>query len=364
MNSKKIIMLLKLPPPYIGPTIASQIILNSDLKKHYDIIHLDTSDHRDISTLGKFDLVNFFIAVKHYFMLIKYIVKYKPSAVYFPNAQTSVAYIRDIPFLLISKIFRKKIIVHLRGGNFKNWYNSLNPVMQGIVKVIHPLADGQIVLGKSLIHMYEGILPEKKIFVVPNGRDFSFRKKENPNPNQKLKILFFANYIRSKGVLDFLHSLKFIKNSERIEYIISGTPRDGDTYDEIKSLVSANENMINLGPTIGEKKKEIFLNADIFCFPTYYSNEGHPWVIVEAMAAGLPIISTDHAAIAESVIDGYNGFLVEKMNPKQIAERIDLLIQDHNLRLQMGNNSRLHYEKNFTEKKFVTNLRNTFESIL
>ena len=72
--------------------------------------------------------------------------------------------------------------------------------------------------------------------------------------------------------------------------------------------------VINHGPVKGDKKFSILNEADIFVFPTYYRNEGHPWVTVEAMAAGLPVISTDHAAISESVHDGKNGYLVEKKN--------------------------------------------------
>jgi len=59
-----------------------------------------------------------------------------------------------------------------------------------------------------------------------------------------------------------------------------------------------------VGPVVGTQKFELLSSSDIFVFPTYYPPEGHPWVIVEALAAGLPIISTDQGAITESVFHG------------------------------------------------------------
>jgi len=59
-----------LPPPYMGPTIATQIRLNSKLKDEFDFIHLDTSDHRDLKTLNKVDLWNFLLAFNHYLKLL------------------------------------------------------------------------------------------------------------------------------------------------------------------------------------------------------------------------------------------------------------------------------------------------------
>ena len=106
------------------------------------------------------------------------------------------------------------------------------------------------------------------------------------------------------------------------------------------------------------------VNADIFIFPTYYRNEGHPWVIVEALAAGLPIISTDKGAIIESVIDGYNGYIVKPKSPNQITEKIIKLMNDKNLRDQMSANNLNIYNKKLTEKKLVDNFSSVFDEVL
>jgi len=118
------------------------------------------------------------------------------------------------------------------------------------------------------------------------------------------------------------------------------------------------------GPVHGKKKHDLFVSSDIFVFPTYYPPEGHPWVILEAMAAGLPIITTDQGAITESVIEGVNGFIVGKRSPDQITEKIKLLIENPQIREKMGKESRRLYLENFTEERMVERLASAFYKVL
>ena len=103
------------------------------------------------------------------------------------------------------------------------------------------------------------------------------------------------------------------------------------------------------------RKFELMASAAIFLFPPR-APEGHPWVIIEAMASSLPIISTNQGAIVESVIDGENGFIVPTHSPNEIANKITILANDENLRISMGNKSRAFYESKFTEEKMVERL--------
>jgi len=113
----------------------------------------------------------------------------------------------------------------------------------------------------------------------------------------------------------------------------------------------------------GREKYEYLVRSDLFLF-TPRTPEGHPWVIIEAMAAGLPIISTDQGAITESVIDGVNGFIVEKNNPQQIAEKILYLLENPEIRQRMGRASRELYLQKFTEEKMVERLAACFNTVL
>ena len=361
---KRILFFGKVPPPYIGPAVATEKILNSDLKNRYNLIHFDTSHHHEISELGKIKLKNIYFPFVLYLRLVFIIIRKKPDIVYIPSQQTTIGYLRDIPFFIITKFFGIKLVCHLRGGYFLNWYNECSFFMKYIIRKIQKMIDAQIVLGRNLRKLYEPFMDVNKIFVVPNGGHYDYSKSPNIKKNQ-IDILFLGNFIRSKGIIDFIKAGLMLppKYHKFIKMQMAGNWRDCKT--EIQDLLIDNSDfpILNLGPINGQEKNNILVNSDIFVFPTFYRNEGHPWVIVEAMAAGLPIISTDRGAIIESVIDGYNGFIVEPNNTAQISKKLELLIRDKKLRIEMGKNSRKMYENNFTENKIVENFSNVFDSL-
>jgi glycosyltransferase involved in cell wall biosynthesis len=70
--------------------------------------------------------------------------------------------------------------------------------------------------------------------------------------------------------------------------------------------------------------------------PTFYSGEGHPGVIVEAMIAGIPVITTAHRSIPEIVKDGFNGLLVPPLDSMGLAQAIHLLNSDRKMLADMG----------------------------
>ena len=116
-------------------------------------------------------------------------------------------------------------------------------------------------------------------------------------------------------------------------------------------------------PVSGNEKFKALGKANVFVFPPN-APEGHPWVIVEAMAAALPIISTNQGAIIESVIDGENGFIVPSQSPNDLASAIKKLILDKELREKMGAMSKTLYEQKFTEGKMVANFTHVFNQLI
>ena len=89
-----------------------------------------------------------------------------------------------------------------------------------------------------------------------------------------------------------------------------------------------------VGHTRGEKLVRLYMESDIFVFPSY-CREGFPYVILEAMAAGLPIITCPEGAIPEIIEDGINRFLVSPKRPHIIAEKIIQLLENKNLAKEM-----------------------------
>lgn len=362
----KILFLGPKPPPFMGPTVATEILLRSRLGEYFDLIHLDTSDHRDLSTLAAIDFGNVSLALKHYCIMFWLIATKWPKLVYIPISQTTIGYLRDSVFIVIASLFRRKVVCHLRGGDFKNWLDSTNRFMRAYVRVVHSLVGGQIVLGERLRGLFEGVVPPHRIFVVPNGRNFDAFNGKRPG-RDRISILYLANFIRQKGVLDVLHAIpQVLRSCPDVVFRFAGNWSDPAVKQEFSDFLEKHPGLSVdvIGPVTGAAKHDVLNDADIFVFPSYYAPEGHPWVVVEAMAAALPVISTDQGAIAEYVLDGVNGFIVEKRSPEQIASQIVVLASDREKREQMGRSSRRLYEENLTESRLVERMTHVFREVI
>jgi glycosyltransferase involved in cell wall biosynthesis len=107
-----------------------------------------------------------------------------------------------------------------------------------------------------------------------------------------------------------------------------------------------------------------FQQADIFVFPTFYSNEAFPLVNLEAMQYALPIVSTNEGGIADMLRNSGAGFIVEAKNVNELADKIAILLTDTDLREEMGKNALRHFQKNYTLERFEANMKRVFDQVI
>lgn len=367
-TKKKILLIGSIPPPYHGTNVSNKRILNSKIKDIYRLYHLDISDHRDLSNLGRVDLVNVFLSLKNFFKLFILILKTKPDLVYLVIAQ-NLAYLRDGTFILISSIFsRAKIIIHLRSSYFKKYYYKSNWIMRKFIDKTLNRVNTAIVLGSSLKSVLNKWI--KNIRVVPNGTDFNPDiTKRNVRNRKILVVSYLGNLYEFKGIFDLLKAAK--KVTERVKNIkfIFGGPWPGkepEVKERMFKYIRKNhlENKIIFkGAILVEDKEKFFLDTDIFVLPSW--SEGHPNVILEAMAAACPVISTKNVgAISETVLDRKTGILVDKKSPGAITNAITYLVENPDARLNMSMEARKRFEEKYTLEENINNIINVFNKTL
>lgn len=325
---------------------------------------MDTNVHKELSTLGLWRFDKILKNINLYFLFIKLILNCWPDIILIPISQSTLGFFKDSVFILISRLFFRRTLLQLRGSNLKNWLNRALVINRFYVSLVIRSTQGIIVLGNNLKYLFSDYFPNNKIFVVPNGADFNYQYSEKRNLIPK--ILYLSNFQASKGIEDVINAMAILKRVHKVNFHIDvvGAWRDSVTMHLCIQIAEDNNLPLTFHlPSLGKEKVNFFKNADIFVFPPR-GPEGHPWVIVEAMAAGLPIISTHQGAITESVIDGVNGFIVEKKNPQQIAKKVKYLLEHPDIRAKMGLLSRQNYLRNFTEEKMVENLSICFNTII
>lgn len=358
-----IIIIGKIPPPYFGPAVATQILLNSSLKDVFELSHVDTRLNKGIQTMGKFQLKKILFLFGIYFRYLRFLFNSRNKIVLLPIAQESSALYKDLIFLALGRLFRKKVVLHLRGSALLNWYQNTSGWNKWLFKKAFSKASAGIVLGENLRYLFEPFLPASKIHVVPNGADFQFPEKQE---NSKLEILYFANLMRNKGLDLLLDALAILPDNLRNNWhcTVVGSWENEQYREFCEAIIQKNKLPVSIFPPMGGADKlHCFANADLFVF-TPRAPEGHPWVLVEAMAAALPIISSNQGAISESVKDGYNGFIVAHQHPKELAEKLQLFLEKPELLQAMGTAGKTLYLEQFTEEKMLLRLTTVFNQIL
>jgi glycosyltransferase involved in cell wall biosynthesis len=168
-----------------------------------------------------------------------------------------------------------------------------------------------------------------------------------PEPPPPIKIILIARMIREKGIADFAAAARILHG--QAEFILVGAPDPGnhDSLTEAELLAWQAEGQITwLGPQ--RDIAALLAGAHIACQPSTY-REGLPKSALEAMAAGKPLVATDIPGCREAVVDGETGFLVPPRNPAKLAEALQKLINEPDLRQQFGAAGRQRVLKNFSD---------------
>ena len=265
-------------------------------------------------------------------------------------------------------------------GCYKAWIKNINKLnnyfkLDYLIDYTITIPERIIVKkAKKLIAVSEGLkrelmeeynIPKNKVCVIQNGVDL---EKFKPNEEERKKIrekysileeeliLMFsgAAEFERKGLRYIIESLPYLKN---VKLMVLGKGKQ-EPYKKLAKRKNVLNKIIFTGfvPSI----VEYYCAADVFVFPSFY--EAFSLATLEAVASGLPLITTKINGTEELVKEGYNGFFV-KRDPKDIAEKINILIKDENLRKQMSKNARKTAE-NYSWDKCAKRTAEVYEELL
>lgn len=241
---------------------------------------------------------------------------------------------RNSFYARIARLFKKKVILHVHGGGFKDYYSK----NKSFVKYQLDKADAIVALSEYWKQFFAEDLKCKNVFVVHNII---------PTPNcqpQKGKSIFNLLYLghiyEKKGIFDLVDVIK--KNREeykgKLMLHIGGGLYEVDRLLNILKEDKLDDVIKFEGWVTGERKSELLNIADAYILPSYA--EGVPISILEAMSYHLPIIATNVGGIP-SVVGDKNGILIEPGDKEQLKEAIDHFINYESQRHKMGEASYL-----------------------
>lgn len=360
MSKKRICLIGQFPPPIHGLSKAIDTLYKSkSLQDEFEFIKVDITNNK------KF-LSNYRLTAKT-----------DADLFYFTVSQSIGGNIRDLLILRLLRKQNKKCLIHLHGGYFRKLYeNDMKPFQQKRNKEALKQVAGAIVLGNSLRYIYEGLVKQERIFVVPNCVDDEFLLSEREigekiRKNEEcLHVLYLSNFIRSKGYDIVLQMAKKYRDgamTKKLHFDFAGKFFENEEQVFFESFVKENhlEDVVTYhGVVSGDQKRNLLKNSTFFILPTNYPREGQPISILEAMGNGMVILTTDHAGIPDVIQNGVNGCMLPYSHelPQKYLDYVNGLNAEDIHAVQERNYKSVISD--YLENTYIDNLRHVFISCI
>jgi glycosyltransferase involved in cell wall biosynthesis len=186
----------------------------------------------------------------------------------------------------------------------------------------------------------QGLLGSKQSHLILGTGVDTDRFRPVEKHNEVPLVLFSSRSLITKGLPEYVTAASILKaKGLNARFIVAGTTDPGNPASISDEQIEAwkDADVVELWGWQNDMPS-ILAQADIFCLPSY--REGIPNALLEACAAGLPIVATDVPGCRDVVTSGVNGLLVPVKNPEALADALEHLILDRELRLTMGTAAR------------------------
>lgn len=265
--------------------------------------------------------------------LVAAILFWRPHIVHLHTASYA-SFVRKSALAAIAKAFRRRVVVHVHGAQFDVFWKGARPATRSAIRRMLTGADLVIALSAGWRTKLARMAPKARIRVLPNPvvtADFSPLAEGRPEvPEGGGTVLFLGAFSKRKGIYDLVEAMaEVVRERPDVTFELGG---DQDVA-EVERLVERrglSENVEMLGWVRGGEKLATFARAHVYVLPSYH--EGLPIGVLEAMAAGLPIVTTPVGGIPEVVRDRVNGLVVTPGDVRALAASILRLLDDADLR--------------------------------
>ncbi len=276
--------------------------------------------------------------------------------------------------VLLARICRRRVLLHIHGGDFDTFFAPGNQRKRKRIERIFRRCNGVVALSDFWRSLYIRIVDDATIHVVNNCVDVElYRSLDRDAARRALNLPFHAPVVlhlgsqgKRKGTFDLLRAIPRVLEAARETVVIMVGP-DEDVHPGAISEGQALADELGisravrfLGARTGQQKLVCLGAADLFVLPSY--NENFPISILEAMASGLPVISTKVGGIPEILSDAVPEDLIEPGDSLALAERITAYVTNPKLSQEAGRRNRTVVEQRFNIEVFAQRLGNAYEA--
>ena len=238
---------------------------------------------------------------------------------------------RDLPYMLATIAAGRPLLLQLHGAGFERFYDGCDTAARAVISWILERAAAVIVATDSRRSWVRSVCRNANAVAVPNPVE---PIQSAGAPAQRNIILFLGKLQQSKGIFDLLQALAGVRREfPDVRLVCAG---DGERiavarYAERLGIADAVKFTGWVGPS---GKRALLENAALFALPSY--DEALPMSLLEAMSAGVPVITSPVGGIQEVVVDGVTGFLAAPGDTNTLERLIARVLADGALAARVG----------------------------
>ncbi len=326
------------PLPTIVPLLAEQLrVLGCDVEMDFWSRHADSEDFSS-KLLGRtLDLRR----------ILAHLRRGCFDVLFIPTAHTWAGLLRDVPLVLLSRLTCPHRVVQFHGSYSDRLNRPGRRVFKLLSRCLVRQCDAVIVLSQEACREWAAFEPRTRFEVALNPFSASTGGGQSPSADPEVAsraaprsrdttILFVGRIMAEKGVFDLVEAVALLTERGRaVHLVFAGS---GPAEAELRRLIEE-RGLLDVasvcGHIAGDGLRQAYLDADVFALPTYWA-EGFPTVLLEAMDAGLPIVTTPIRGAVDELVDEVNVLYVPARRPRLLAAALERLCNDQDLRHKMG----------------------------
>jgi glycosyltransferase involved in cell wall biosynthesis len=403
----KLLVFAHVPPPHHGQSYMVKLMLDgfggdhrgrnrasAPVRHDVECYHVNVRLSKRLEDIGDLRLGKFVLLILYCFQAIWCRFRYGVENFYYvPAPGKTSALVRDWMVMLLCRPFYKRFILHWHAAGLAKWletctqirsrsftYALMKDMDMSIVLSKYNRADAEKLFPKRIAIVSNGIpdpcpafeqdvLPRRRIRLEARrrllaGQTLTSEEQSRAGNDPKIvQVLYLAHCTRQKGAFDAMagvalanQKLAELGSPLTLRLTVTGsfvTANDRAEFDALMQKPEVNHCVQYAGFVSGDEKERLLRNADIFCFPTFYPNENQPVNLIEAMAFGLPVLTTHWRSLPELFPAEYPG-LVDVRSLIQIADALLRLMTED------GEALRGLFLKNFTIENYLSGLSTAF----
>ena len=352
-----------------GPSLAAlsgvsthvRMLFASDLARDYDLLHFQVgSEGREENALQK--LMRFTLSPLHLALVL---LRTGAQVVHMNASLDPKSYWRDLVYSIVAKLLGRHVVNQIHGGPMPQNFFRGNAFLTWVLRRFLVSSDVVTVLSSAELAAYRSFDSRIKVHLVPNAIDpvGLADQKRSYNTDRSLRLVYVGRLVRAKGLFEIVEALMELKRAGReFKLSIAGVGPDHDELMAVAESAGLGDSVQFLGSVIDAEKRRLWLESDLFVFPSYM--EGLPYSLLEAMAAGCVPITTPVAAIPDVMRDGEHGLFVPVKDAGALAIAVAALDDDRERLMRMAKAARRRVLERYTVARLAEDFRELYDGCL